>query len=84
MSTPDILYQTLSLWNEEFLPLHETVYASVLSSVQKERAETVPQAHVIVGAEGNGKTVLLKRLMSALSACEGSVLALWKGKQYLK
>jgi hypothetical protein len=80
MGKSDILYQTLSSWNEEFLPLHETVYASVLSSVQKERTETVPQAHVIVGAEGNGKTVLLKRLMSALSACEGFCPCLVEGK----
>jgi hypothetical protein len=66
-----IIYSTLENWNiQSYLPINEHVYSVVLSSLKKENQNKTAQSHIIIGADGSGKTTILKRIAFELSKLE--------------
>jgi hypothetical protein len=47
---------------KNYLPLNNSVFATIISSIKKESPSKTAQSHVIIGEEGSGKTILLKRI----------------------
>jgi hypothetical protein len=62
------LYPSLesNIDEQDLLPLNDSIRAAILSSLEKESPDRVAQSHIIVGAEGSGKTVLLGQIASEL------------------
>lgn len=66
-----ILYPSLDSRDVQgYLPINDSVYTIILSSINKETAGRTAQSHVIIGANGSGKTILLTRI--ALELCHSA------------
>jgi hypothetical protein len=58
-----ILYPVLTGCEaQNYLPLNDSVFAAIISSIKKESPSKTAQSHVIIGEAGSGKTILLKRI----------------------
>jgi hypothetical protein len=55
---------------QNYLPLNDSVFAAVISSIKKELPNKTAQSHVIIGEEGSGKTILLKRIKVELHSSD--------------
>jgi hypothetical protein len=66
-----ILYPMLDSRDvQSYLPINNSVYTTILSSINKETAGRTAQSHVIIGTNGSGKTILLRRI--ALELCHSA------------
>lgn len=55
---------------QSYLPINDPVYTVVLSSLNRETPDKTAQSHIIIGPEGSGKTIFLKRIATELSRSE--------------
>jgi hypothetical protein len=66
-----IIYPVLNSSEAQYyLPLNDSVFATIISSIKKEAPSKIAQSHVIIGEEGSGKTILLKRIEGVLRSME--------------
>jgi hypothetical protein len=66
-----IIYPTLNGSDvHNYLSLNESVLATIISSIKKESPSKTAQSHVIIGEDGSGKTILLKRIEFELQSSD--------------
>jgi hypothetical protein len=66
-----IIYPALSeSETQNYLPFNDSVFATLISTITKETPRKIAQSHVIIGEEGSGKTILLKRIEAELRSTE--------------